>query len=193
MRSLGYRPYGRSEMVHEGRPSPDVPILRAADGARPAARSDLFALAELHRRAYRESFDRFLFRELVDDTEDAVREVRQILEGRWGEFFPEGSWVAERDGSLVGAVLSVRGASGALVADVMVAPEDRGRGIGRHLLATAVRSLQQCGETRVYLNVTEGNAPALRLYRAVGFVRSLGPTHDWYNASRIPVGPGPPI
>jgi ribosomal protein S18 acetylase RimI-like enzyme len=73
----------------------------------------------------------------------------------------------------------------------MVDPEFQGSGVGRRLLTTTLRSLRGAGEPRIYLNVTEGNEPALRLYRRLGFVRSLGPTRDWYNALRIPFAPSP--
>jgi len=191
MRGLGYRRYGRSEMVLQAPGAPGEASSPAGEQFRPALRTDLVRLAELHRAAYAESFDRYLFLELPDEHEDARREVHEILEGRWGEFLPEGSCVCERDGRMVGAVLSVRGPTGALVADVMVDPGHRGHGVGRRLLTSAVRSMRHAGVDRIYLNVTEGNERALRLYRSLGFARSLGPTHDWYNARRIPVAPFP--
>ena len=189
MRSLGYRPFGRSEMVLGTEVPLPEPTVEAADRFRPAQRSDLPGLAELHRRAYRDRFDRYLFLEVEDEREDALRGVTEILDGRWGEFSPAGSWTCERAGRLAGAVLSVRSPAGTLIADVMVEPELQGAGLGRRLLTTTLRSLRGAGERRVYLNVTEGNERALRLYRRLGFVRSLGPTADWYNATVIPVAP----
>lgn len=193
MRSLSFRRYGRSEMVREGDGdlSPEPPV--EGERQRQVVREDLVDLARLHQRAYRDSFDRYLFLELADEEEDARREVRDILEGRWGKLLPDGSWLCEKEGRIVGAVLSVHGriGTGALIADVIVAPELQGRGLGRRLLTTAIRSMLGAGERRIYLNVTEGNERALRLYRSLGFVRSLGPTRDWYNARRIPVAPSP--
>lgn len=191
MRSLGFRRYGRSEMELERAVTLPVEAPSPGEVVRRIERTDLFALADLHRGAYHDSFDRFLFLELTDDKQDAVREVREILDGRWGEFAPAGSWLLEERGHLAGAVLTVHGTAGALIADVMVAPEARGRGVGRRVLTAAVRGMLDAGATRVYLNVTEGNERAIRLYRRLGFVRSLGPTHDWYNARRIPVAPAP--
>ena len=191
MRSLGFRRYGRSEMVLDGLSPPAEGPLGAGETLRPVVRDDLAALATLHRAAYRNRFDRYLFLELADEEEDAVREVREILDGRWGEFLPRGSWILLDGGSPTGAVLTVHGGAGALVADVMVDPARQGRGVGRRVLTRAVQEMRAGGETRIYLNVTEGNDRALRLYRALGFVRSLGPTKDWYNAARIPVPPSP--
>jgi ribosomal protein S18 acetylase RimI-like enzyme len=191
MRSLGFRRYARSEMVLERREPLAEPPAAPGETLRKVERADLPRLAELHRTAYRNRFDRYLFLELADEAEDAVREVREILDGRWGEFLPEGSFVSERGSELVGAVLSVHGTTGALVADVMVSPAAQGLGVGRRVLARALRSMHDAGVARVYLNVTEGNERAIRLYRGLGFVRSMGPTRDWYNARRIPVPPSP--
>ena len=191
MRSLGFRRYGRSEMVLDTDDRLREPGSAPGERLRPVELSDLPALARLHEEAYRNTFDRYLFLELTDEREDALREVREIANGRWGEFYLEGSWIAEHDGEPVGAVLSVRGQAGALIADVMVSPGARGRGVGRRVLTAAVRSMRSNGGLRIYLNVTEGNEPALRLYRGLGFVRSIGPTRDWYNSARIPVPPFP--
>ncbi len=98
-----------------------------------------------------------------------------------------GSWVAEEPTGPVGAVLSVRTSAGVLIADVMVDPDSQGRGLGRAMLLASLRALRAAGDHAVYLNVTEGNHAAVRLYERVGFVRSLGPTHDWYNGHRVPV------
>jgi len=191
MRPRGFRRFGRSEMVLGTHEIPAEPTLDPGETLRAADRSDLDVLVELHRAAYHDRFDRYLFLERRDETEDARVAVSEIIEGRWGPFEPRGSFVLERSGRPEGAVLSVRTPAGTLVADVAVAPELQGRGAGRRLLARAVRSLRAGGERKVYLNVTEGNERALRLYARLGFVRSLGPTRDWYNAGLIPVPPGP--
>jgi ribosomal protein S18 acetylase RimI-like enzyme len=191
MRPRGFRRYGRSEMVLDADAPLPEPSFQAGERFRPAVRSDRPRLAELHQRVYHERFDRYLFLEVPDEREDALRGVGEILDGRWGEFTSAGSWLCERDGRLIGAILSVHSPAGALIADVMVEPEFQGGGVGRRLLTTTLRSLRGAGERRICLNVTEGNEPALRLYRRLGLVRSLGPTRDWYNALRIPVAPSP--
>jgi ribosomal protein S18 acetylase RimI-like enzyme len=187
----GFRRFGRSEMVLQPDGVPFESTPEPGESLRGADRPDLDRLVELHRAAYHDRFDRYLFLDRWDETEDARVAVTEILDGRWGAFEPRGSWILERSGRPAGAILSVRTPAGTLVADVAVAPELQGRGVGRRLLARAVRSLRESGERKVYLNVTEGNERALRLYARLGFVRSLGPTRDWYNARLIPVAPGP--
>jgi ribosomal protein S18 acetylase RimI-like enzyme len=185
----GFRPFSRSEMTLPR--GARLPPLSPPSGCsfRRLVPEDRGALAALHHRTYDRRFDGYLFLELEDRAEDSRREVRQILEGRWGAFVPEGSGLAERDGRLVGAVLGVRGAEGVLIAQVMVDPSEQGRGLGRALLAEVLRALLERGTHPIYLNVTEGNRRAVRLYEGLGFVRSLGPSQDWYNTARIPVSP----
>lgn len=183
----GYRRFSRSEMTWEPTRARPRPPDAGDERQRPATRDDLASLAGVHRRAYRRSLDRYLFLEVEDEELDALRAVREILDGRWGELLDAGSWVAERDGEIVGLVLTVRTDDGALIADVAVEPRLQGTGIARRLLGTAVRSVRAAGADRIYLNVTEGNRPAVRLYQGLGFTRSLGPSLDWYNGLRIPL------
>lgn len=50
-----------------------------------------------------------------------------------------------------------------------VAPEVRGRGIGRALLAEALNWAVRAGVQRVVLGVTVSNSPAWKLYESTGF------------------------
>jgi ribosomal protein S18 acetylase RimI-like enzyme len=190
MREAGYARYGRMEMVfHPERPLPSRSPSPPGTIQRRLTPADETALAALHARAYRNTFDRYLFLEEEDDAEDALLLVRGVLSGRWGEFSASGSWGTFLGEHLVGATLVARRPTGPLILDVMVDPELRGRGLGRATLSATVESLAREGSEAIYLNVTEGNDPALRLYRGLGFVVTLGPTHDWYNTRRIPVSP----
>jgi ribosomal-protein-alanine N-acetyltransferase len=55
------------------------------------------------------------------------------------------------------------------VKDLAVAPEARGRGVGRTLLDQALSTLALAGASVVKLEVRESNDPARSLYRDVGF------------------------
>jgi ribosomal protein S18 acetylase RimI-like enzyme len=48
-------------------------------------------------------------------------------------------------------------------------PDYRGRGLGRQLVAQAVRAARQAGIERVELEVFASNERAIALYRAFGF------------------------
>ncbi len=190
MTGLGFAPYGRSEM--------QLPVARdlpreTSEGpgrVRGVVASDLASLAEVHRRAYHDRFDRYLFLQEADEASDALREVRDILDGRFGELDPDGSVVLEIEGKPVAQVLAVRRPDGVLLADVAVDPGHQGQGLGRRTLLESLRRLRAApAAKRIYLNVTEGNQPAVALYQRLGFARSLGPSRDWYNTACIPFGP----
>lgn len=52
---------------------------------------------------------------------------------------------------------------------VAVAPDYRGKGVGRQLLAGLLKRLEQAGAKAVTLEVRKSNAPAIALYEALGF------------------------
>lgn len=186
LRGLGLAPYSRREMrLADGASVPD-PLVPPGGRLRPVGPDDRTELARLHRDAYHDRFDRYLFLEEEDEGRDAARLVGDLFHGRWGPFEAAGSWGVTLDGRLAGAVLSVRRPEGTLIADVMVDPGVQGRGIGRAVLLAALRSLLAAGAGPVYLNVTDGNDRARRLYDQVGFELSLGPSTEWYDPARIP-------
>jgi ribosomal protein S18 acetylase RimI-like enzyme len=190
MRGLGFGRFARSEMRL---PPESVLPSAAADAARPfrtARPTDEAALVALHRIAYDGQFDQYLFLADRDPDRDAESAIRELLGGRWGDFLPWASPIAEGDDGPSGAVIVVRAPYGPLIADVMVDPHLQGRGIGRRLMVECIRLLRDRGESVIVLNVTEGNSRAVRLYEALGFVRSLGPSYGWYSRALIPVSSG---
>ena len=66
---------------------------------------------------------------------------------------------------------------------VVVAPERRGRGIGRALVEAGLAWVAGRGADRVLLEVEHDNAPALALYRGLGFAE-LARRTDYYGAGR---------
>lgn len=83
--------------------------------------------------------------------------------------------VDEESGTVVGRLSLARDPHPASshVADLglMVAATHRRRGVGRSLLATAVRWARRSGIRKLELHVFPWNEPAIRLYEAFGFVR----------------------
>jgi ribosomal-protein-alanine N-acetyltransferase len=69
----------------------------------------------------------------------------------------------------VGFALSRRVLDEAEILTVAIAPDHRSRGLSRPLLAHHLGELRLRGVRRVHLEVEEGNEPALRLYRGLGF------------------------
>jgi ribosomal protein S18 acetylase RimI-like enzyme len=99
--------------------------------------------------------------------------ARDLAEWR-GLFLPEdvdrGQQVlARRDGRLVGAALGKTFSDGTgWVAQVAVAPDLRGSGLGSALIAEAFGRRVAAGARRLGLGVSAANADALRLYQRLG-------------------------
>jgi ribosomal protein S18 acetylase RimI-like enzyme len=188
-RSLGFAPYSRSEMRFPS--TAPVPALETGESVvvRPFRPDDERSVAALHAAAYRDHFDRYLFAEDLDAERNAALTVRRLIEGHYGEFLPWASTVVEDRGRIVGETLVLAPPRRALIADVAVDPTAQGKGFGRAVLVGTVRALRERGAAAIALVVTEGNRRAVQLYERIGFVRTLGPTREWYCTQRIPVGP----
>ncbi|MEV5867601.1 GNAT family N-acetyltransferase [Streptomyces tendae] len=55
------------------------------------------------------------------------------------------------------------------VENIEIAPEHRGRGVGRALMGVAVEFARERGAGHLWLEVTNINAPAIHAYRRMGF------------------------
>jgi ribosomal protein S18 acetylase RimI-like enzyme len=82
---------------------------------------------------------------------------------------------AERDDRLIGTAAALLGMEGdatiAQIVGVFVEPECRGQGVARLILETLLARLAGRPEiARIRLNVTETQAPAIALYRSLGFM-----------------------
>ena len=133
--------------------------------------SHLAAYRELMLEAYEQAPDAFT---------TTAEERRDEPESWWLKRIGSGSGSATSfgvwdGGSLVGSV-AIEYASkpktrhSALVLGMYVKPAHRSEGVGRSLMAAAIEAASSRPEVLVLrLTLTEGNDPALRLYRSVGF------------------------
>ena len=90
--------------------------------------------------------------------------------------------VAENDGQVIGYVfaavdegydyLSLRGPA-AVLHDLIVDPQYRGRGVGRLLLHAMLSYLKSRGAPRVVLSTADRNESAQRLFERAGFRRTM--------------------
>ncbi len=86
--------------------------------------------------------------------------------------------VANQDGRVVGSVMllctlsTALGEDVCLLEDLIVAPDLRGRGIGKRLLDAAVDEARRRGWVRITLLTDADNEAAQRLYERRGFGRS---------------------
>jgi mycothiol synthase len=88
-------------------------------------------------------------------------------------FDPDGFFLAERGGKLVGFHWTKIHPEEPLgeVYIVGIDPDERGTGLGRALTLAGLRYLRERGLPEVMLYVDESNAPAIRLYESLGFAR----------------------
>ncbi len=84
------------------------------------------------------------------------------------------TWLAVRAGRPVGSVavfqLPERPRDECVLVGMWVDPGERGQGVGRQLVQTVLDHAADRGRTRVVLEVAHENAPAVALYRSLGFV-----------------------
>jgi ribosomal-protein-alanine N-acetyltransferase len=85
--------------------------------------------------------------------------------------------------SLIGFIVSRVVLEEAEILSIAVASPRRGSGLARQLLDINLRRLAGLGARSVFLEVDEGNVPALRLYRRAGF-REVGRRKAYYPAGR---------
>lgn len=74
------------------------------------------------------------------------------------------------NGRLRGFALSRLAADEAEILTIAVEAPSRGRGVGRALLTESLRQAANAGAKTMFLEVDRGNAPALALYKRLGFV-----------------------
>lgn len=138
--------------------------MQAEESIRAAIPADLTALVELMRGYYRDDGLEF------DETTSPATLARLLSESQWGRV-----WVLESAGRAVGYIAICFGFSlelggnDAIVDEVFVLPEHRGRGHGRRLLKFAGAETGKLGVKALHLEVDRGNAEARRLYDALGY------------------------
>jgi [ribosomal protein S18]-alanine N-acetyltransferase len=127
-----------------------------------ARASDAAALAALHGRAFAHGWSDSEFERLLAD-KAVVAHVARVGSSKMP----------------AGFMLSRRAADEAEILTVAVAPAARGQGIARALLARHLGRLAALGIARVFLEVDDGNRPALKLYERAGF-RPVGRREGYY-------------
>jgi ribosomal protein S18 acetylase RimI-like enzyme len=151
-----------SASTHSGRISrsamPDVVIRRELrDG-------DAEAIADLHQRLYQaehgmdERFGASVARSLVGAVERGWPRTGGAV------------WLVERQGELAGSlVLTDEGSGDGRVRCFLLAPELRGLGLGRSLLANLLAEARAAGMRTLALETFSDLTAAARLYREAGF------------------------
>jgi ribosomal-protein-alanine acetyltransferase len=134
-----------------------------------------------------------LVRKATPDDIEILRKLEQEAESaaHWGEreyealFAPEAPWrfalvAAEESGAqIVGFVIARCADDEWEIENVVVAPEQRRRGLGSAMVRELVQEARRSGAGAVLLEVRESNAAARRLYEKIGF-NEIGRRPDYY-------------
>ena len=151
---------------------PRLVVLPAGIDMRHPRPEDQAAASELAFRNYMGTADA----EMVSTSrEQASNMMRAIFGSEYARFSPETSFLAEDgEGRLVGSVLvgdMTREPEQSIfwILDISAAPEWRGKGLGKALLAASLNAAKGSGFSSIGLAVTIGNEPAHNLYRSYGF------------------------
>ena len=94
---------------------------------------------------------------------------------------PFASYVYFRETRPVAVVLVARRGWTSRIAAMAVAPEARGKGLGKHIMQGVIDEAVERGDRSVLLEVFEHNTPAVNLYQGLGFEplrRLVGYRHD---------------
>jgi [ribosomal protein S18]-alanine N-acetyltransferase len=120
---------------------------------------------------------------VYDGERDYIREIEPEQEARWRDAmrFHLAQWtnnldrmfVAEHGATHSGYCFWEAHGDAAVLASIYVLPDERGRGLGRQLLATFISDARSQGFRKLKLGVRADN-PARQLYEKVGFRH----THD---------------
>ncbi len=102
---------------------------------------------------------------------------REVLDDPQGKIVAKGGHILMLldgegdDAPAIGCIALIPMADGGFeVAKMTVAQAARGRGLGRMLMAACIDKAEALGAPRLYLETNSRLAPALALYRAMGFV-----------------------
>ena len=145
---------------------------RAADAAVRAARES--DVAQIHRLI----IDLATYERAADEVRSTPDQLRDALFGPQPAAY---ALVAESAGEVVGFALYFRnfstweGVHGIYLEDLYVAPEHRGSGLGKALLAALAEIAVQRGYARLEWAVLDWNQPSIEFYRALGAV----PMEEW--------------
>ena len=125
----------------------------------------------------------------ADDLQQVLAIENQCFEDPWSATYfrlsvkrprsNEYLYVARREQTVVGYIIFYILHEEAQILNIAVLPACQRQGIGKYLLASALKMIQADGEREVFLEVAVSNLPAQYLYRQFGF-RICGIRKNYY-------------
>ncbi|MGY5881025.1 MAG: GNAT family N-acetyltransferase [Candidatus Thorarchaeota archaeon] len=84
-------------------------------------------------------------------------------------FIEEASWVLEREGKIIGFIITRMRDGEVLIGPVGILQEERGQGLANYIIASALASLKKIGKTSACLDMSITKPAAKKLYERYGF------------------------
>ncbi len=114
---------------------------------------------------------------LIDDISDILKLYANNFSDGWNEnmlrsAFKEGRFLcfgAKQDGEIMGVVSITVGDTDADIEGVVTKKEFLRKGVAKTLIKYAIQKLKALKKEKVFLEVREGNLPAVSLYEYFGF------------------------
>jgi GNAT superfamily N-acetyltransferase len=135
-------------------------------GARKVTMADAPALGEVMYESYKGTIDYS-----GETLEEARSEIVGTLQGKYGKVIENACLLAEENSVVTSAVIFnwFEKEKMPLLTFTMTRASHKGRGLARKLLNSGLSALAKDGYSECCLVVTEGNEPAISIYRAMGF------------------------
>jgi L-amino acid N-acyltransferase YncA len=127
---------------------------------------DQQALSELMLDSYRGTIDYG-----GETLEEASLEIAGTLQGKYGKIIEDACLVIEENKALVSAIIInyFEKEKMPLVTFTMTRALNKGKGFAKKLLKAGLTNLKTAGHKTCCLYVTEGNEPAIAIYKSLGF------------------------
>lgn len=135
-------------------------------GMRKILLSDSKALGEVMYEAYKGTIDY-----AGETIEEASKEVEETLNGKYGKIIEDACLLIEEDDQVASALIFnwFEEKQLPLLTFSMTRAASKGKGHATNLLKAGLTVLNKAGYTECCLFVTEGNEPAISIYKALGF------------------------
>jgi GNAT superfamily N-acetyltransferase len=133
---------------------------------RQISKIDAEMLGEIMLEAYRGTID-----SEGETLEDAIGEIKGTFSGKYGEFLWDASLIAEVDSIPAAAILFTwfEKENMPLLAFSMTHAKYKGRGLASALIKAGLSRLSEKDHKECCLVVTNGNEPAMSIYKKIGF------------------------
>lgn len=144
----------------------NIPIAPANGTERELATTDLIGLGTLMFDAYQGTIDYE-----GESPEEALRETEGTMAGKYGELIGPACLVQDEGGAIVSAVIFTwNGEERAPMLNYsMTRASHKGQGLAKRLILRGLHILKAMAYEDCYLVATEGNEPAISIYKKIGF------------------------